>query len=85
MSRLDRFLLSEEWIQTWGVVAQWALNRDVSDHCPIILKMDSQNWGPKPFRFINCWLEHKGFKKMVEEIWRSKSGGVECLCASGKT
>lgn len=41
MSRLDRFLLSEERIQYWGVVAQWALNRDFWDHCPIILKNDA--------------------------------------------
>lgn len=36
MSRLDRFLLNEEWISIWGAEAQWALNRDVSDHCPIV-------------------------------------------------
>lgn len=69
MSRLDRFLLSDEWIQEWGVVAQWALNRDVSDHCPIVLKDGCQNWGPKPFRFFNCRLDHQGFKKLVESAW----------------
>lgn len=70
MSRLDIFILSKEWIQTWEVVAQWALNRDVSDHCPIVLRNGSQNWGPKPFRFNNCWLEHQGFKNMVERLWK---------------
>lgn len=69
MSRLDRFLVSEEWIQEWGVMAQWALNRDVSYHCPIILKDGSQNWGPKPFRFISCWLQHRVFKMLVESAW----------------
>lgn len=38
MSRLDMFLFSEEWVMEWKVVAQWALNRDVSDHCPIVIK-----------------------------------------------
>lgn len=65
MSRLGRFLLSEEWIQLWGEPVQWVLNRDVSDHCPIILKNGTQDWGPKPFRFNNCWLEHPNFKEMV--------------------
>lgn len=51
------------------MVGQWVLNCDVSDHCPIILKSGSQNWGPKPFRFNNCWLDHNGFKKMVEKVW----------------
>lgn len=73
MSRVDRFLLLEDWISNWGVVAQWALRRDVSDHCPITLKMGCQDWVPKPFRFNNCWMNHLGFKKVVLEGW---SNGV---------
>lgn len=69
MSRLDRFLLSEAWIEAWEVEAQWALNRDVSDHCPILLKQGAQDWGPKPFRFNNCWLGHPDFRKVVEKCW----------------
>lgn len=49
MSRLDRILLSEEWLQEWPNPIQWDLNRDVSDHCLIILRYNSVNWGPKPF------------------------------------
>lgn len=66
MSRLDRFLVSQEWIDSSGVAAQWALARDVSDHCPIVLKGEHQDWGPKPFRFNNCWLSHPGFCLLVE-------------------
>lgn len=69
MSRLDRFLLSEEWINLWGFGAQWIGKRDVSDHCPIMLKGKHTNWGPKPFRFNNCWLQHPGFKKFVVNCW----------------
>lgn len=69
MSRLDRFLLSQEWLQVWEVEGQWALNRDVSNHCPIILKQGKQDWGPKPFSFNNCWLAHPGFKEVVEKYW----------------
>lgn len=73
MSRLDRFLLSEECVEFWGVTAQWVLKRDISDYCPITLKMGNQNWGPKPFRFNNCWLAHPGFKKIVEDSWMDGS------------
>lgn len=45
------------------------LMRDVSNHCPIVLKMGVQEWGPKPFRFNNCWLSHKGFEKLVVDNW----------------
>lgn len=43
--------------------------RDVSDHCPIFLKGDGENWGSKPFCFTNCWLQHSGFRTLVENFW----------------
>lgn len=27
------------------------------------------NWGPKPFRFENCWLLHKDFLPKVRDRW----------------
>jgi hypothetical protein len=71
MSRIDKFLVSEEWSDVWGVCSLWVLPRDISDHCPLILKKDNFDWGPRPFRFNNYWLEHKNFKKIVEETWRN--------------
>lgn len=69
MSRIDSFLLSEGWINMWCTTAQWVGERDVSDHCPVMLKGDRLNWGPKPYRFNNCWLQHFNFKAFVEESW----------------
>lgn len=69
MSRLDRFLVSEEWLHSWSASSQWILDRDFSDHCPIILKTVCSNWGPRPFRFNNFWLQHPGFGDMVKNFW----------------
>lgn len=69
MSRLDRFLVSDEWIDSWSNSSQWIMDRDISDHCPIILKTAKSNWGPKPFRFNNCWLHQRGFNEMVKKMW----------------
>ncbi|GKV34650.1 hypothetical protein SLEP1_g43008 [Rubroshorea leprosula] len=71
MSRLDRFLLSEEWCLNWDNVKQWGLNRSLSDHYPIVLKNQISNWGPKPFRFFDAWLEFPQFKGIVTDIWKS--------------
>jgi hypothetical protein len=71
MSRIDRVLISEEWSQIWGENSLWVLPRDVSDHCPLVLKNGGWDWGPKPFRFKNFWLEHRKFKGVVEEAWRN--------------
>jgi hypothetical protein len=48
MSRLDRFLLSKEWGLHWPNCLQIALNRGLSNHCPIMLSVDEDNWGSKP-------------------------------------
>ncbi|GKV29990.1 hypothetical protein SLEP1_g38860 [Rubroshorea leprosula] len=74
-SRLDRFLLSDGMINFWGDCCQIGLNRTTSDHCPVMLKKVNSNWGPKPFRTLNCWDQHPEFVKMVEENWNS--AGVE--------
>lgn len=55
MSRLDRFLLSEEWQNEWPELSQWGLKRSVSDHCAVMLKEREVNWGLKPFRMMKCW------------------------------
>ncbi|GAU46303.1 hypothetical protein TSUD_283280 [Trifolium subterraneum] len=69
MSRLDRFLLSEGFIEKGGISNQWVGNRDISDHCPIWLESSNINWGPKPFKFNNCWLEHSDFLPFVKATW----------------
>lgn len=69
-SRLDRFLIHSEWLSRFNW-KQWGLGRVLSDHCPIILKVDSRDWGPKPFRFLNAWTLHPKFKMVVKEFWES--------------
>lgn len=69
MSRLDRFLLSGSWLVQWGNISQWAIKRDVSDHCPVVLRYDDLNWGPKPFKFKNFWLKHLEFGELVKNCW----------------
>lgn len=69
-SRLDHFLLSDEWIARWPNLVQLGLRRKISDHAAIFLKEEVVDWGPKPFKFVNGWLKEKGFREMVEEVWR---------------
>ncbi|GKV44307.1 hypothetical protein SLEP1_g51499 [Rubroshorea leprosula] len=71
MSRIDRFLLTEEWILKWGDMKQWGLNRTVSDHCPILLKNEKMDWGPKPFKFFDAWLDQPGCKEFIRKVWKS--------------
>ncbi|GAU16303.1 hypothetical protein TSUD_299350 [Trifolium subterraneum] len=54
MSRLDRFQLSEDWCLTWPNCKQEARMRGVSDHCPLILSANEDDWGPRPSRMLKC-------------------------------
>ncbi|KAK2414440.1 hypothetical protein QL285_037030 [Trifolium repens] len=65
MSRLDGLLISSNWFDVWGASNVWVLTRDVSDHCPLVLRYSSEDWGPKPFRFNNFWLLNNDFKNVV--------------------
>jgi len=71
MSRIDRFLLSEHWCLTWSNCIQMAVSRGLSDHCPLVLAVDIQNWGPKPVRMLKCWADFPGYDSFVRDTWRS--------------
>ncbi|GKU88292.1 hypothetical protein SLEP1_g2574 [Rubroshorea leprosula] len=75
MSRLDRFLISDDLLTFWGDCCQFGLNRTISDHCPVILKMVNSDWGPKPFTTLNCWDQHPDFIRVVEDIWKTTEVG----------
>lgn len=49
-SKLDRFLMTEEFKHLWVDLAVVAHGRKSPDHCPIILKDGDFDFGPKPFR-----------------------------------
>jgi len=68
-SRLDRILVSEEWIQIWPASKQYVQPRMVSDHCALVVKARLKNWGPRPFRSLDTWLMEPNFKNMVKEKW----------------
>jgi hypothetical protein len=40
MSRIDRFLLFEEWCARWPNCLQVAYLHGLSDHCPLVLSVD---------------------------------------------
>jgi hypothetical protein len=69
MSRLDRVLIFADWFDIWGEPSVRVLARDVADHCPLVMRYSSEDWGPKPFRFNNCLLQNKEFTKVITQAW----------------
>ena len=68
-SRLDRFLFTTNWEQTFQTIKQEALIKVESDHFPLVLDTNPFKWGPTPFRFENMWLSHKDFVENFKKWW----------------
>ena len=61
-SRLDRFLIYENWEEHFGGAVQSVLPRPISNHFPILLDGGGGvSWGPSPFRFE---LKAEDFKEI---------------------
>ena len=67
MSRLDKFLLSAKWCDSWPNCIQVAHKRGLSDHVPLMLYVDDTNWGPRPLRLMKCWEEFNGYAEFVRD------------------
>nr|GEV21221.1 transposon TX1 [Tanacetum cinerariifolium] len=71
-SKLDRFLLNDKFNELRGNLSVVALDRKLSDHCPIVIKDVELDFGLKPFRVLNIWLKEPDFFRVVEEAWKKE-------------
>ncbi|GJW00686.1 RNA-directed DNA polymerase, eukaryota [Tanacetum coccineum] len=69
MSKLDRFLVSDNLFTICPHISAITLERYLSDHRPILLREAANDYGPVPFRFFHHWLELDGFSKFVVDTW----------------
>ncbi|GJV48360.1 RNA-directed DNA polymerase, eukaryota [Tanacetum coccineum] len=73
MSKLDRFLISEDLMSNCPNISSINLDRYLSDHRPILLCEINIDYGPIPFRFFHHWFDLDGFDSFVTEIWHLPS------------
>ncbi|XP_016169513.1 uncharacterized protein LOC107612220 [Arachis ipaensis] len=69
-SRLDRAMVSVEWLEEFPEIRLKGGPRGLSDHCPIIVEENIRRGGPRPFRSLDSWFTHEGFLRMVKEEWK---------------
>jgi hypothetical protein len=75
--KLDRVLANEYWMNYFGSTAVEFLAGGISDHSPVVITVGTlQSLGPKPFKFYNFWMEHKGFLDWVKEGWNTYVEGA---------
>lgn len=68
-NRIDKVLVSRSWLNIWPTYAQYVLERNILDHCPLVMKSSNVNWGPKPFRALDCWFLDNKFEAFVMNEW----------------
>nr|GEX40459.1 nucleotide-binding alpha-beta plait domain-containing protein [Tanacetum cinerariifolium] len=79
MSKLDRFLISKNLLNTRPSITAITLERYLFNHRPILLRESHFDYGPTPFRFFHHWIEMEGFSKVVEDTWREGPYELEAL------
>ncbi|KAE8683493.1 hypothetical protein F3Y22_tig00111207pilonHSYRG00185 [Hibiscus syriacus] len=70
-SRLDRLLIDERWLLEDTNVVQLGLKRSVSDHVPMLVTNGELDWSPRPFQFINDWLNLMKLLKLLENFHKT--------------
>jgi len=45
------------------------MKKFVCDHCALVVKHYSTDWGPKPFRYIDARHTDRGFSDFVKKSW----------------
>ncbi|GJS50290.1 RNA-directed DNA polymerase, eukaryota [Tanacetum coccineum] len=67
MMEFNDFINAMRFSDLWGNLSVVALDRKLSDHCPIVIKDVELDFGPKPFRIFNIWMEEPNFTRVMEE------------------
>jgi len=70
-SRIGRILVSREWLDVWPNNKQFVFNRSIFDHCVLVLRVSSVDWGSKPFRSLDVWQRDGRFLAFVRSKWQN--------------
>ncbi|OWM74604.1 hypothetical protein CDL15_Pgr005184 [Punica granatum] len=73
MSRIDRAFANPHWFSIFPSINLSGFCHGLSDHCPILLSCAETNWGPRPFRVLDCWWYSPNFFKLVTDFWQASS------------
>ncbi|KAL4579684.1 hypothetical protein LXL04_015841 [Taraxacum kok-saghyz] len=67
MSRLDRFLVSEQLFDVFPELQCIVLMRRWSNHCPLLLQELNIDYGPTSFKLFSSCMEITGFDDVVKK------------------
>ncbi|GJU63719.1 RNA-directed DNA polymerase, eukaryota, reverse transcriptase zinc-binding domain protein [Tanacetum coccineum] len=65
LSKLDRFLISDDVYNLLRDIQVTRLDRLWSDHIPILLHCNKRDFSPVPFKIYHSWFNHEGFDDLI--------------------
>lgn len=68
LSRIDKFFVCDSFFNRWPSTCVRALKKDLSDHSPVVFSMIDTNFGAKPFRWFDSWLEKSGVRTLLDRF-----------------
>ncbi|GJX06992.1 RNA-directed DNA polymerase, eukaryota, reverse transcriptase zinc-binding domain protein [Tanacetum coccineum] len=75
-STFCKYGVSNHFIAKWPNAQLLALPRELSDHCPIILKTHCDDYGPIPFKIFNSWLLNDDLTTLICQNWSIKTNTI---------
>ncbi|XP_071708939.1 uncharacterized protein [Rutidosis leptorrhynchoides] len=69
LTSCDRFLVSDRFLHLWDNLSIITLDRNFSDHCPLLLRDKVVDFGPKPFKVFDEWFNKDGVTKIIKDAW----------------
>ncbi|KAH7863070.1 hypothetical protein Vadar_012922 [Vaccinium darrowii] len=75
MSRIDRVLVNNSWLDVFPDTEALAHAPGISDHCSLLVTVLKEVAYRRPFRFFNFWMKHHQFKVLVRTSWDAPLNG----------
>ncbi|XP_071694365.1 uncharacterized protein [Rutidosis leptorrhynchoides] len=80
-SKLDWFLVSDDFLSLWEDLSIVSLERNLSDHCPLVLRDMVLDYGPRPFKVSDEWFNCVEVDKIIRQAWNQPIKGNRKECA----
>ncbi|XP_074277923.1 uncharacterized protein LOC141601530 [Silene latifolia] len=75
-SRLDRFMVNQNWVVAHPHLFANFLPEGVFDHCPCMVRDSQQEeTRKKSFKYLNMWGEDKNFVQLITDAWQTDIAG----------
>lgn len=83
--RLDRVCCNDDWLSAWSEVTCCTLNRNQSDHYPILMTLRKNViHNASSFKFMKMWPDHEDYFNLTANSWNSSISGCSMYILSQK-